>query len=392
VSDYHAGGREVQPIPFNQPTLEGHELEYMAEAVRSGPTSSSGPFSARAATLLRDESGAQEVLLTTSCTAALELSAMLLDLKPGDTVIVPSFTFVTTALAFARQGARIVFCDIEPRTLGLDPDHLTAVLDDSVRAVVPIHYAGVACDLERIRLALADWPQASLIEDNAHGLYGRWRGSPLGSFGRFATLSFHETKNIVCGEGGALLVHESRDIDRARVLFDKGTNRRAYFLGQVDKYSWKDNGSSFGLSDILAAYLYAQLEKHETIQRKRRAVFERYERLLAPHAGELGFRLPVVPDGAEQTYHMFYVLLPDRSSRDGVLKNMHADRIHPTFHYVPLHSSEGGSRFAAYPTECPVTEDVSGRLLRLPFYNNLTPDEGERVVTSFLNALSTVIT
>ena len=392
MSNYHAGGREVQPIPFNQPTIEGHELEYMAEAVRSGRTSSSGPFSARAATLLRDESRAQEVLLTTSCTAALELSAMLLDLEPGDTVIVPSFTFVTTALAFARQGARIVFCDIEPRTLGLDPDHLTAVLDDSVRAVVPIHYAGVACDLERIRPALADWPQVSLIEDNAHGLYGRWRGSPLGSFGRFATLSFHETKNIVCGEGGALLVHESRDIDRARVFFDKGTNRRAYFLGQVDKYSWKDNGSSFGLSDILAAYLYAQLEKRETIQRKRRAVFERYERLLAPHVGELGFRLPVVPDGVEQTYHMFYVLLPDRSSRDGVLKNMHADGVHPTFHYVPLHSSEGGSRFAAYPTECPVTEDVSGRLLRLPFYNNLTPDESERVVTSFLNALSTVIT
>jgi dTDP-4-amino-4,6-dideoxygalactose transaminase len=342
--------------------------------------------------LLRDESEAQEVLLTTSCTAALELSAMLLDLKPGDTVIVPSFTFVTTALAFARQGARIVFCDIEPRTLGLDPDHLAAVLDDSVRAVVPIHYAGVACDLERIRPALADWPQVSLIEDNAHGLYGRWRGSPLGSFGRFATLSFHETKNIVCGEGGALLVHESRDIDRARVLFDKGTNRRAYFLGQVDKYSWKDNGSSFGLSDILAAYLYAQLEKRETIQRKRRAVFERYERLLAPDAGELGITLPVVPDGAEQTYHMFYVLLPDRSSRDDVLKNMHADGIHPAFHYVPLHSSEGGRRFAAYPTECPVTEDISGRLLRLPFYNNLTPDESERVVTSFLNALSTVIT
>jgi dTDP-4-amino-4,6-dideoxygalactose transaminase len=385
------GGAEARPIPFNQPSLEGRELEYMADAVRSGRTSSSGPFSTQVAALLREETGAQEVLLTTSCTAALELSALLLDLKPGDTVIVPSFTFVTTALAFAREGARILFCDIEPRRLGLDPAHLTTLLDDSVRAVIPVHYAGVACDLERIRPVLAEWPQVSLIEDNAHGLYGRWRGHPLGSFGRFATLSFHETKNIVCGEGGALLVNESRDVDRARVLFDKGTNRRAYFLGQVDKYSWKDGGSSFGLSDILAAYLCAQLEKRAAIYQKRRAVYELYQRLLAPHAAELGFRLPAIPNGVEQTYHMFYVLLPDRSSRDGVLKTMQSEGIHPTFHYVPLHSSEGGRRFAAYPTECPVTDDVSGRLLRLPFYNNLTPAEAKRVVRSFLNALSTII-
>jgi dTDP-4-amino-4,6-dideoxygalactose transaminase len=380
----------TEQVLFNQPALEGAELEHMAESLRSGRTSSAGPYSAKVAALLQEETGAQEVLLTTSCTAALELAAMLLDLEPGDTVVVPSFTFVSTALAFAREGARIVFCDIEPRTLGLDPEHLRTLLDDKVRAVVPVHYAGVACNLDGIRAALADWPRVSIIEDNAHGLYGRWHGQPLGSFGRFATLSFHETKNFTCGEGGALLVHESRDVDRARVLFDKGTNRRAFFLGQVDKYNWQDNGSSFGMSDILAAHLYAQLEQRDTIQGKRRDVFERYERLLGPHADEFGFRLPDIPDGAEQTYHLFYVLLPDRSTRGRVIKSMQADGIYPTFHYVPLHSSDGGRRFAARPTECPVSDDVSGRLLRLPFYNNLTSADSDRVVGSFLAALATI--
>jgi len=390
IIDSHGAPQPVR-IPFNRPSLEGRELEYMAEAISNGRTSSSGPFSARAAEVLRAETGAEDALLTTSCTAALELSAMLLDLEPGDSVVVPSFTFVTTALAFAREGARILFCDIEPRTLGLDPEHLATLLDDSVRAVVPIHYAGVACDLDGIRAVLADRPQVSLIEDNAHGLFGRWRGHPLGAFGRFATLSFHETKNIVCGEGGALLIHQPRDVDRARVVFEKGTNRRAFFLGQVDKYSWKDIGSSFGLSEILAGHLYGQLEQRETIQAKRRVVFERYRDLLAPHLDELGFRLPLIPDGAQQTYHMFYVLLPDRPSRDAVLKHMQADGINPTFHYVPLHSSEGGRKFAARPTECPVTDEMSGRLLRLPFYNNLTESESERVTASFLTALSTIV-
>jgi dTDP-4-amino-4,6-dideoxygalactose transaminase len=377
-------------IRFNKPSLEGAELDYMAEAVRSGRTSSSGTFSTKVRALLQEESGAQEVLLTTSCTSALELSAMLLDLRPGDTVIVPSFTFVSTALAFAREGARVVFCDIEPRTLGLDPEHLSGLLDDTVRAVVPVHYAGVACEIDGIRAVLAGRPHVSIIEDNAHGLFGRWRSHPLGSFGRFATLSFHETKNFVCGEGGALLVHESRDVDRARVLFDKGTDRRAFVLGQVDKYSWKDTGSSFGLSDTLAAQLYAQLESRDVIQGKRRDVFERYERLLAPHAERLGYRLPVVPEGAEQAYHMFYVLMPDRATRDRVLKAMQADGVQPTFHYVPLHSSFGGRKFAARPTDCPVTDDVSGRLLRLPFYNNLTAADSDRVVNSFLTALSVI--
>jgi len=379
---------ESREIRFNHPSIEGAELEYMRQTMESGHTSSSGVFSRLAGAVLQEATGAEEVLLTTSCTAALELSAMLLDLDPGDTVVVPSFTFTTTALAFVRQGAQLLFCDIEPETLGLDAAHLESLLDDRVRAVVPVHYAGVACDVAGIRRALGDRPDVALIEDNAHGLFGRWHGEPLGSLGRFAAQSFHETKNVVCGEGGALLLNDAADVDRARVLYDKGTNRRAFFLGQVDKYSWKDVGSSFGLSDTLAAYLYAQLEQAATIQAKRRAVYERYERLLAPHSSELGFRLPVVPDGVESAYHMFYVLLPDNATRDQTLRQLKAQAIHPTFHYVPLHSSDAGRRFAARHTDCPVTEDVSGRLIRMPFYNNLTPDEVDRVVAALLSAMS----
>lgn len=376
----------ASPIPFNVPSLEGDEQAYVLESMTGGHTSSAGPFSARAAAILQEATGAEEVLLTTSCTAALELSAMLLDLKPGDTVIVPDFTFTTSALAFARQGARLLFCDVEPETLGLDPAHLAELLDDSVRAVVPVHYAGIPCDIDGIREVLRDRPDVALIEDNAHGLFGSWNGLPLGSFGRFAAQSFHDTKNFVCGEGGALLLHDPADIDRARVLHEKGTDRRAFMLGQVDKYSWRDTGSSFGLSDTLAAYLTGQLEKRDVIQGKRRAVFDRYLRDLAPFAAAHGLQLPQVRPGAQPAYHMFYVLMPDQTSRDAVLTDMRARGIQPTFHYVPLHSSDAGRRFADRPTECPVSTDVSGRLLRLPFFNALTAEQSDRVVAVFTDA------
>ncbi len=313
---------------------------------------------------------------------------MLLDLKPGDTVIVPSFTFTTTALAFARSGARLLFCDIEPRTLGPDPRHLASLLDDTVRAVVVVHYAGVACDMAGIRQALGDWPDVTVIEDNAHGLFGTWQGAPLGSLGRFATQSFHETKNFVCGEGGALLLNEARDVDRARVLYEKGTNRRAFMLGQVDKYSWMDMGSSFGLSDTLAAHLLAQLEQRDVIQNKRREIHEHYGRMLTPRAADLGFEVAHPPAGHGSAYHMFYVLLPDRASRNAVLGSMRRAGVEPTFHYVPLHSSQAGMSFAARPTECPVSEEISGRLLRLPFYNDLTSQDIDRVAVTFLDAVS----
>ena len=229
-------------IAFNRASVEGRELDYMRQSLEGGHTSSSGPFSKRAGAVIQEESGAEDVLLTTSCTAALEMSALLLDLQPGDSVIVPSYTFTSSALAFAREGAEILFCDIESETLGPDPKHVAELLDDTVRAIVVVHYGGIACDIDGIREVLKDRPDVAIIEDNAHGLFGRWRGQPLGSIGRFATLSFHETKNFVCGEGGALLLNEKRDLDRAWVLYDKGTDRKAFFQGQVDKYSWRDNG------------------------------------------------------------------------------------------------------------------------------------------------------
>lgn len=378
---------DLPRIPFNRTAIEGRELEYVQQSITGGHPGSGGEFSARAAAILAEVTGAEEVLLTTSCTSALELSALMLDVGPGDTVVVPSFTFTTSALAFARQGARLLFCDIEPATLGLDPAHLATLLDETVRAVVVVHYAGVGCDLDGIREVLRDRPDISLVEDNAHGLLGSYREQPLGSFGRFASQSFHETKNFVCGEGGALLLNEARDVDRARVLYDKGTNRRAFLLGQVDKYSWKDTGSSFGLADVLAAYLLAQLEQRDLIQAKRRALHQRYAEGLAPFAHELGFQLPVCPPDRESAYHMFYVLLPDRDTRNHALTSMRDAGVVATFHYVPLHSSDAGRKFAARPTECPVSDDISGRLLRLPFFNDLGDTDVDRVLEAFLSCL-----
>jgi dTDP-4-amino-4,6-dideoxygalactose transaminase len=373
-------------IAFNQPTIEGSEFEYVRDAIENGHSSASGPFSARVSELLRGELGAEDVLLTTSCTDALEMTALLLDLEPGDTVVVPSFTFVSTALAYARAGARLLFCDIEPVTLGLDPDHLAELLDDSVRAVATVHYAGVGSDLAGIEHVLRDRDRVELIEDNAHGLFGTYRDRPLGTFGRFSTLSFHETKNFVCGEGGALVLNDPADVDRAHVLHDKGTNRRAFMLGHVDKYSWQDIGSSFGMSDLLAAFLLAQLEERKTILQKRREVFDRYERLLVGHADAFGYRTPVVPEDRQQAYHMFYVLLPDRERRDATLRYLGEHGVHATFHYVPLHTAPGAQAHLSRPTDCPVTEDISGRLLRLPFHNGLTTAEIDRVVEVFLEA------
>jgi dTDP-4-amino-4,6-dideoxygalactose transaminase len=374
------------PILFNVPTLVGNELEYVRRAVDGGHTSAAGPFSRRVADLLREAHGAADVLLTTSCTDALEMAAMLVDSQPGDTVIVPSFTFVSTALAFAREGFRIVFADIEPSTLGVDPQHVAELVDHTTRAVVAVHYGGIAADLPGLN-RVVDGRPIDLLEDNAHGLFATFDGRTLGTFGRLATLSFHETKNFTCGEGGALVLNREEDIARAHVLLHKGTNRRAFLLGQVDKYSWQDLGSSFGLCDLNAAYLLAQLEARREILARRRSVFDGYAQRLEPHAAEFGLGLPRVPSGDVPGYHLYYVLLPDRPTRDRVMTAMRAAGVMVTFHYVPLHSSPGGRRFAARPTECPVTDDVSGRLVRLPFHNALTPQDLERVVAALLKAL-----
>jgi dTDP-4-amino-4,6-dideoxygalactose transaminase len=252
---------------------------------------------------------------------------------------------------------------------------------------VPIHYAGVGCDIDGIRSVLDRWPRAELVEDNAHGLYGRYRGDPLGSFGRFSTLSFHETKNFICGEGGALVVNDDDDVRRAHVVYHKGTNRREFLLGEVDKYTWQDTGSSFGLADVLAAYLYGQLEERDKVLAKRRAAFDRYRQMLEPHAERHGYALPTIPPDRDQAYHMFYVLLPDGETRDRVLAGMRDRGVLATFHFVPLHNSPGGRRFAARDVRCPVSERVSARLLRLPFYTELTSAEAEEVVDAVLGAL-----
>jgi dTDP-4-amino-4,6-dideoxygalactose transaminase len=373
-------------IPFNEPSIEGREIEHIREAIAHGHTSAKGPFSARVVDLLGGYVDAQDVLLTTSCTAALEMSGLLLDIEPGDVVIVPSFAYVTSALAFVRAGARVLFADIEPETLGIDPASVEELLEPSVKAVLAIHYAGIGCDLEGLTEVLERHPEVDLVEDNAHGLFGTYRNRPLGSFGRFTALSFHETKNFVCGEGGALIVNRQADMGRAHVLYDKGTDREAFLLGQVDKYSWRDLGSSFGMSDLLAAYLLGQLEVRERILEKRRRVFDRYVARLGPNASELGYRIPVVPSDRAQAFHMFYVLLPDRVRRDGALAALTGEGIRATFHYVPLHDAPAAERFAARATACPVSEDVSGRLLRFPFYNSLADEDIDRICEIFLEA------
>lgn len=315
------------------------------------------------------------------------MAAMLVGVGPGDTVVVPSFTFTSTALAFARERSQLRFCDIERHTLGIDPDHLEQLLDETVRAVVIVHYAGVPCDLDRI-VPMCESRGIALIEDNAHGLFATHRGQPLGTFGRMSTLSFHETKNFICGEGGALVLNQIEDVERAHVLLDKGTNRKAFVDGVVDKYTWQDLGSSFGLSDILAAFLTAQLEAADVVRAARRRLVERYRSLLEPIAANLGLTLPVEPATATPADHMFYVLLDPDTDRGAVIAEMRSVGVHPTFHYVPLHSSPAGMAFSDRFRACPVTDDISSRLLRLPFYNDMSSGDVERVVDALVAAIT----
>ena len=374
------------PIPFNQPTLVGNELKYIEESLRGGHVSSSGPFSDKAAEKIREFQGAAKVFLTTSCTDALEMGGMLLGLRPGDVAIVPSFTFVSTALALVRRGVKLLFADIERETLGIDPRHVASLLDDRVKVVVPVHYAGIACDMESLTGLVAGRP-IDLFEDNAQGLYATYQGRPLGSFGRISTLSFHETKNFICGEGGALVLNRAEDIQLANILYDKGTNRQDFLRNQVDKYSWVGEGSSFGMSDVLAAYLLAQLEERGKVTARRKSIWEGYARLLSPFAGKLPFTLPPVPAGRSHSYHAFHLLLDDQKSRDRVLTELALRGIHGAFHFMPLHQSEGAKPHLARATECPVSVEISRRILRLPFHNALTDEQVERTAATFLEIL-----
>lgn len=372
---------QVQPIPFNRPSLEGNEIPYILDAIKTGHASGDGPYTRRCHAYLEQSLGVPKALLTTSCTHALEMCALLLDLKPGDEVIFPAFTFVSTANAFVLRGVRPVFADIRPDTLNLDEALLERLITPRTRAIVPVHYAGVACEMDPI-LDIAHRHGLTVIEDNAHGLFARYKGRYLGTFGALATQSFHETKNFTCGEGGALLINESHYIERAEIIREKGTNRNRFFRGQVDKYTWVDIGSSYLPSDMLAAFLFAQLEARTQIQSRRRRIWEYYYECLQDWANHNGVRLPIVPDHCEQSYHMFYMLMPSLQSRQALISHLKALGILAVFHYLPLHLSDMGSRFGGKEGDCPVTEDVSDRLVRLPFYNVLTEMDQARVVSA----------
>lgn len=370
-------------IPFNRPHLTGREFELVQEALAGGHLSGDGPFGQRCEALLEEALGVERALLTTSGTHALELAGLLLELGPGDEVIVPAFTFVTTASAFALRGARIVFADIRPDTLNLDESRLAELVTAQTRAVVAVHYAGVGCELDSIG-ALIREHELALVEDNAHGLFGSYRGRKLGTFGALAAQSFHETKNFTCGEGGALLVNDVDLVERAEILREKGTDRKRFLAGHVDKYTWVDLGSSYVLSDLQAAFLAAQLEAREAVQNARQRIWEAYADGLRDWAAAAQVRLPMIPEHCEHPFHMFYVVLPTAAARSRLIDHFREHGILSVFHFLPLNESEMGRRHGAFSGQCPVAEDVSGRLLRLPFFTGLTEDDQDEVIRATL--------
>jgi dTDP-4-amino-4,6-dideoxygalactose transaminase len=309
------------------------------------------------------------------------MAALLLDIKPGDEVIVPSFTFPSTVNAFVLRGAKPVFVDIRADTLNIDESQIEQRVTPQTKAIFLVHYAGVGCEMDTI-MAMARRHDIAVVEDNAHGFYGKYRGRYLGTLGKLATLSFHETKNFTCGEGGALLINDSQYIDRAEILREKGTNRSRFFRGEVDKYTWVDIGSSYLPSDMLAAFLYAQLEAREIIQSKRKRIWKYYEENLREWEAAHGVQIPTVPSHCEQPYHMFYLVLPSLQARQAFIAYLNTREISSLFHYLPLHLSRMGRRFGGKKGDCPVTEEVSDRLVRLPFYNDLTEAEQMRVVAA----------
>lgn len=368
-----------EPIPFNRFCKVGAEFAYIQQAMDAMHISGDGRFTALCHRILEKQVGVRKALLTTSCTHALEMAALLLDIQPGDEVIIPSYTFVSTANAFVLRGARPVFADIRPDTLNIDETRIEALITPRTRAIVPVHYSGVGCEMDAI-LRIAARHGLAVVEDNAHGLFGAYKGKPLGSLGSLSTLSFHETKNFSCGEGGALLINDPEYIERAEILREKGTNRKRFFRGEVDKYSWVDIGSSYLPSEILAAVLYAQLEAREQIRMQRRNVWEFYRTHLSGWAAENGVTLPHVPAHCDTSHHLFYILLPRAEDRPRMIEHLKARGIHSVFHYVPLHLSEMGREFGGAEGDCPVCEDVSDRLLRLPFYNALDTATQLRIV------------
>ncbi len=372
-------------VDFNKPCIVGKEYEYIADSIRESHISGDGKYSKLCHGFLEKELGVQKVLTTPSCSHALEMTALLLDIKPGDEVIIPDFTFVSTVNAFVLRGAKPVFIDIRPDTLNMDESRLEELITPRTRAIVPVHYAGIACEMDTI-MAIANRHGIPVVEDNAHGLFGKYKNRWLGTIGCMATQSFHETKNFTCGEGGALLINDRSLIEKAEIIREKGTNRSRFFRGQVDKYTWVSVGSSYLLSDILAGFLYAQLEIWQEIQAKRKWIWQTYEKELASWAKTNEVVCPTVPPAVDPSWHIYYLLLPDLEKRQGLIDHLKENGVNSVFHYLPLHLSEKGKEYGGKPGDMPVTESVSDRLVRLPLYYDMGELEMEQVlnaVTSF---------
>ena len=375
------------PIPFNKPFIAGRELFYIAQAVTLGNIAGDGAFTQKCCRLLEDRFQIGHVLLTPSCTAALEMAAMLCDLGPGDEVILPTYTFVSTANAIVRLGARPVFVDSRPDTLNIDDALIEEAITPKTKAIIVVHYAGVGCEMDRI-LTIARQYGLKVIEDAAQGVNAFYNGKALGSLGDLGTYSFHETKNFSCGEGGALCINDPKLVERAEIIRDKGTNRRQFFRGQVDKYTWVDIGSSYVPSEITSAYLYGQLEQMDEITERRRRLYQFYRTRLKPLEAEGLLRVPRIPDDCESNYHLFYILLPNVATRDQLMSYLKSQGILAVFHYIPLHSSPMGRKFGDHERALPVADDLASRLLRLPLFHDLTEADQTRIidcVTEFLH-------
>ena len=369
----------MSKIDFNRVDFQGNEKKYIEESISVGHISGDGNFTRACDNYFVNKFGLAKSFLTTSCTHALEIAAILIDIKPGDEVIVPSYTFVSTVNAFVLRGANPVFADIRPDTLNIDESKIKSLITSRTKAIIPVHYAGIGCEMDKI-MEIAKDSNLVVIEDNAHGLFGKYKGKYLGTFGEIATQSFHETKNFSCGEGGAIFLNHDKYINRAQIIREKGTNRSAFLDGQVDKYSWVDIGSSYLPSDLLAAFLFAQIERKEIIQNKRKIIWDKYKTHLESWAEKNKVILPYVPDYCDQAYHMFYLILENNELRNKFIMHLKNKGILAVFHYVPLHSSEMGLKLGNNISDCPITSDISSRLVRLPFYNNLSKNDQNHII------------
>jgi dTDP-4-amino-4,6-dideoxygalactose transaminase len=368
-------------IPFNKPFATGKELDYLQQAIANGHLSGNGEFTKKCHAWLESKIGCHKSLLTHSCTAALEMAAILADIQPGDEVIMPSYTFVSTANAFVLRGGVPVFVDIRADTLNLDESKIEAAITPKTKAIVPVHYAGVGCEMEKIR-EIAQHYHLLVIEDAAQGVMSSYRGQPLGSLGHLAAVSFHETKNVISGEGGALLINSPELMERAEIIWEKGTNRSQFFRGQVDKYTWVDIGSSYLPSEINAAFLWAQLEAAEAITQKRLEIWEQYHQAFAELESQGKVRRPIIPSDCQHNAHMYYLLLPDLDSRTAFISQLKEYEIHSVFHYVPLHSSPAGRKYGKVHDSLSWTNQLSDRLVRLPIWVSMSKDTVMHVITA----------